>query len=74
MSEKLCIFCEHFRWRKEEQLGMGSTMTGPMMTGGSAMCDKGHADASWLYLADETEWRTIIIQAAKCPDYEQVEP
>lgn len=72
VPEKLCIFCEHFRWRKEEQWGMGSTMTGPMMKGGSASCAKGHDDPSWLYPSDENEYRTIILQAAKCPDYEQV--
>jgi hypothetical protein len=74
MSEKLCIFCVYFNWRKEEMWGMGSTMTGPMMEGGSAGCDKGHANDSWLYPSDEDDFRKIIIQAAKCPDYEQVKP
>lgn len=74
MSEKLCIFCTKFRWRKEEQWGTGSTMTGPMMTGGSASCDAGHNDTSWLYPEDEAEFRAIIVQAKDCPDYDQVKP
>lgn len=90
MSEKLCIFCNHFHWRAEEQCGMGSTMTGPMMTGGDASCRKGHLSIEALnpktkrgkYInhefisnrpENEDDFRRIILIAAKCPDYDQVE-
>lgn len=71
MNEKLCIFCEHFHWSKEEMWGMGSTMTGPMFEGGDATCDKGHMkDTPTPY--DEAEYRAIILRGAKRPDYKQV--
>jgi hypothetical protein len=73
MTEKLCLFCNHFRWSKEEMWGMGSTMTGPMFEGGSATCGKGHADDTWLYPDDEKEYRKIVLHAQTCPDYDQVE-
>lgn len=73
MSEKLCIFCVHFRWSKEELWMMGSTGTGPMMEGGDASCDKGHGK-DWTQPYDEGDFRRIIIHAQTCPDYEQVEP
>lgn len=74
MAEKLCIFCEHFRWKKEEQWGMGSTLTGPMMEGGNASCDAGMA-TDWPYMMDdESDWRRVIVTAQKCPEYKQVEP
>ena len=72
VPEKLCIFCQHFSWSKESMWGMGSTQTGPMFEGGSAACGKGHSDNSWLYPEDEKEYRTIILHAEKCKDYEQV--
>jgi len=72
-AEKLCIFCKHFRWSAEEMWKMGSTMTGPMMTGGDANCRKGHG-AEWGCPGDEEDFRKIILTAAKCKDYAQVEP
>ena len=73
MAEKLCIFCTKFRWRKEEQWGSGSTMTGAMMTGGDASCAAGHG-AEWGRPYDEDDFRKIILTAASCPDYDQVKP
>ena len=73
MSEKLCIFCNHFRWSAEEMWGMGSTLTGPMMEGGDASCGKGHGKG-WGYPQDEDDFRKIILTAAKCKDYDQVKP
>ncbi len=71
MSEKLCIFCQHFTWSKESMWGMGSTMTGPMMGGGDTQCDKGHEEI-FHYPEDEEDFRKIILFARKCQDYEQV--
>lgn len=42
IPKQLCIFCEYFEWSAEEMWGMGSTQTGPMMSGGDAQCYKGH--------------------------------
>lgn len=67
--EKLCIFCIHFRWSKEDMWSMGSTLTGPMMSGGDAACDKKHLHE---YPGTEADWRRIILTATKCADYEQV--
>ena len=53
--------------------GEGGTLTGPMFEGGSATCGKGHADNSWLYPEDESEYRRIVLHAEACPDYDQVE-
>ena len=71
MSEKLCVFCKHFQWSKEEIWGMGSTQTGPMFSGGDALCDKGHG-RDWVLPDDEEDWRRIIVTAINCKDYEQV--
>jgi hypothetical protein len=68
MSEKLCIFCEHFAWEVESQWGMGSTMTGPMMDGGNAMCRAGRYTDS-PFPRDEGDWREIILRGKDCPDY-----
>lgn len=70
MIEKLCIFCENFKWEKEYQWGTGSTMTGAMMTGGWAKCGKGHFTG---YPNDEADYRRIILQGENCPDYDQVD-
>ena len=71
-AEKLCLFCKHFRWKKEEMYGMGSTMTGPMFRGGDSSCNKGHQEAC-NYPSDEEEFRRIVLAAEKCPDYRQVD-
>jgi hypothetical protein len=70
VSEKLCIFCKHFRWERESQWGCGSTMTGPMMTGGDAQCAKGHYKDS-PFPDDEAAFRAIILRGENCPDYER---
>lgn len=69
--EKLCIFCVHFRWSKEEMWGMGSTLTGPMFTGGYAECMKGHFENVYPP-KDEDDYRKIILRGQSCKDYEQV--
>lgn len=70
--EKLCLFCEHFVWRKEEMWGMGSTMTGPMFEGGDSNCRKGHREI-FHYPNDESDFRRIVLFAEKCLDYKQVQ-
>lgn len=73
MSEKLCIFCKHFNWEAEYCWGTGSSMTGPMMDGGDAMCKKGHYK-KYEYNnrpTDEKEFREIILRGENCPDYER---
>ena len=71
-TEKLCVFCEHFSWKKEYQWDTGSTMTGPMMTGGNAQCGKGHKLNGPRRPENEDDWRTTILTAQDCPDYSQV--
>lgn len=70
--EKLCIFCNHFKWDKEDQCGMGSTLTGPLMEGGDAACQKGHFIGKKNRPRDESDYRAIILRAAECADYDQV--
>jgi hypothetical protein len=67
-TERLCIFCAHFRWTKEEMWGMGSTMTGPMMEGGWAECAKKRFK-DLEAPDDEADFRRVIMQATGCPDY-----
>lgn len=69
--EKLCIFCVHFKWDERYEYGMGSTQTGPLMTGGKAQCSKGHY-AEREIPHDEEEYRKVILRGVNCPDYEQV--
>ena len=69
--EKLCIFCEHFTWKKEEMWGMGSTYTGPMFDGGWAEC----AQKQFEHLEapdDEQDFRRVILKATNCSQYQQV--
>lgn len=72
MTEKLCLFCQHFSWSKEEMWGMGSEYTGPMFEGGDASCGKGH-DWPVSYPGDENDFRLIVIKAQTCADYLEVE-
>ena len=69
VPDKLCIFCKHFNWSKEEMWGMGSTQTGPMFEGGDTRCKKNHYAGLDNYPTDEAEYRAIIIRARKCSDY-----
>ena len=69
IPEKLCIFCKHFDWEKEEMWGMGSTQTGPMFEGGDTRCKKGHYEGLNNYPCDATEYRAIILRAVECKDY-----
>ena len=76
IPKQLCIFCEHFNWSEEEMWGMGSTQTGPMMSGGDAQCAKGHFESKGSeYIdvrpSDDSEWRKLIFRGAKCPDYSE---
>ena len=72
-KEKLCMFCNHFSWSKEEMWGMGSTMTGPMFEGGDAACAKGHG-SDWDMPNSENDFRKIILTAETCPDYDEARP
>ena len=67
MSERLCVFCVHFQWKNETQWGMGSTQTGPMLTGGYAKCKKGLLRDHKM--EDESDWRKVIVTARTCPAY-----
>ena len=71
LNVRLCIFCQHFSWSKEEMWGMGSTLTGPMMEGGQAKCAKGHiGERDWGETpCDDDDWRRIILTAVKCKDF-----
>ena len=70
--EKLCIFCKHFQWAKEEMWGMGSTYTGPMMEDGWATCAAGKYD-ELQFPSDEEDYRRVILKGVDCADYEQVD-
>lgn len=70
MSEKLCIFCTKMKFRYEpgsdcETCGYPSEF--------ELKCRAGH-DKEWDKPEDEAEFRAIIVQAADCPDYDQVKP
>lgn len=75
LGVRLCLFCEHFSWSKEEMWGMGSTLTGPMMDGGQARCAKEHIGEEHGMggygetPSDDDDWRRIILTAVKCKDY-----
>ena len=69
IPKQLCIFCEHFDWSEEEMWGMGSTMTGPMMSGGDASCAKEHF--GYERPRDADDWRKLIFHGAKCKDYSE---
>lgn len=72
MSEKLCIFCKHFRWSEESCWGHGSTMTGPMMEGGDATCEAGQYKGEWDDRpSNEEDFRKIILRGQNCPHYER---
>lgn len=81
MSEKLCVFCDHFGWNRFEYYQY-STMTDG--TNGGIQCAKGQInairfnDSKWTedfyksaeIMPDDTaEFREIIQSAIKCPDY-----
>ena len=68
LNMRLCLFCEHFSWSEESMWGMGSTLTGPMMEGGDAVCAKGHYSER---PTDDDAWRKIIVRAVKCPDFSE---
>jgi hypothetical protein len=71
MMEKLCIFCKHFRWTKEEMWGMGSEYTGPMFEGGWAECGR-RRFANLEMPRDESDYRRVILHGVSCPDFESV--
>ena len=72
MSEKLCVFCEH--WEID-----GGHPDYSELTGGDPAtmdCHKGHYRYMDSQLTDTRPdiFRAIILKAETCPDYEQVEP
>lgn len=72
IPKQLCIFCEHFDWSAEEMWGMGSTLTGPMCSGGDATCAKDHFTYDDPRRPnDAAEWRALIFKGANCKDYKE---
>lgn len=66
VTERLCLFCEHFVW---ERCGTGadySECTGGDDYGG-ASCKKSHFNEDRPY--DEDDLRRILIKAVSCDDY-----
>jgi hypothetical protein len=72
MSEKLCVFCKHFNWEAiETESVYYSTLTGgDVFTNGGMQCKKRHYNE--VRPDDTDEFRKVIQQAAKCPDYAEV--
>ena len=64
MSEKLCVFCEHFVFEND--------ICGEYAEGASAHCSKQHFLSYSSIVFDEGDLRKIIIRAEKCNDYSQV--
>jgi hypothetical protein len=71
VSEKLCVYCVHMFI--EDSRGCGGTYTGPWGEKGPS-CKKGHFDEYTSDVDDMNEYRTLILKAQTCPDYEQVKP
>ena len=64
--ENLCVFCKHFDW---ERVGYHyySTLTGGDIEGG-ATCKKGYYYEE--VPCDTEDFRTLILKAETCKDYE----
>lgn len=75
--EKLCIFCQHFRFNKPYR--EHTTATGDFDMPGNLKCNRNHLDELELCMEDDQEfeesfqYRRIILTAKKCPDYQQVQ-
>lgn len=72
MSEKLCVFCRN--WSFDGGSPGYSEMTPG--TDASMGCNKGHYGRNFHLqdLSGEAGFRTIILKAQTCKDYEQVKP
>ena len=71
MSEKLCIFCNHFRF---EYIGVGpdySEYTGGDAYGGLS-CEKKHFYEERP--SDTEDFRKVLLNAVKCKDYDEAKP
>ena len=64
--EKLCMFCEFFKWDAVDRGPDYSEYTGGGMEGG-ATCDKRHFSEERPI--DTAEFRLLILRAETCPDY-----
>ncbi len=65
--EKVCVFCEHL----EFDYDTGNCPTCDYGTYAKMSCAKNRWETDINYSL--VEYRQFILQAAKCPDYEQVE-
>lgn len=73
MTEKLCVFCEHFRWSKIDYTYY-STLTGGELDGGP-WCAKDHfSEYVSQELEDEEAFRQLILRAGECQDYTREPP
>ena len=67
MSEKLCVFCEHWEFDGGEQ-GYSEMTPG---TNASMGCKKEHWDGKRMVdIWSEVDFRKIILTAKDCKDYE----
>jgi hypothetical protein len=66
VSEKLCVFCKHFKYEAIADYSF-STMTGG--TDGGSFCLKNHY--AYQRPDDEDEFRRLLLRAEKCKDYER---
>lgn len=64
MSEKLCVFCKHFKW---EYVSPGCPTCGNM--NGGMICLAQHYCEVLPY--DEDDFREVLLRAESCPDYER---
>lgn len=64
--EKLCIFCKHCEM---EHSAMGSTWTGAYGADGLT-CHKGHYSEYDEQPRTIRDFRTFVLRAEECPDYE----
>lgn len=70
MSEKLCVFCKHFRFSQGHHHG-GSEYTGEWVTSDGCRCEMKHLPYDEGMPADEDELRKTLLTAETCPDYER---
>lgn len=69
MSEKLCVFCRHFRFSQGIKRG-GSEYTGEWVEGDGCSCELKHLPEDGMPYG-ENELRNILLTAETCPDYER---
>lgn len=73
MSEKLCVFCEHWAFQGGDS-GYSELTPG---WNASMECNKGYWKKgkkfiTILHIGSAEEFRKLITQAETCPDYKQV--